>query len=456
MAAADEEALRNDGALQKDRLGGAESVHTRPMPGTHLTRAIRPLDQPPHRTVIVPGSKSHTNRALVCAALAEGTSHLSGALFADDTEAMLGVLGGLGVDVVADAEATTVAIVGTAGDVPSAAGPLDSRQSGTTGRFVLPMLALGAGRNVLDGAEQLRARPFGELVDAIQTLGGRVEGERLPLMVHGGGLAGGTVQVSGAISSQFLSGLLLSAPCAESDVVIEITDELVSKPYIDLTITTMASFGVDVINDDYRRFVVPAIGYRAADVAIEPDASAASYFFAAAAITGGTIEVPGLGSNTVQGDLGFVRALEAMGATVTVGESSTIVTGPEELEGIDIDMADISDTAQTLAAVAPFATSPTRVDGVGFIRFKETDRIAAICNELSRLGVRAEQTDDGFTITPGDPSPGIVDTYDDHRMAMSFALLGLRAPGIVIADPGCVRKTFPTYFSVLDQLAVTS
>lgn len=424
------------------------------MPGTDLTRAIRPLAEPPDRTVVVPGSKSHTNRALVCAALAEGTSRLSGALFADDTEAMLGVLRDLGLDVHADPESATIDIGGTAGRVPAVDAPLDSRQSGTTGRFVLPMLALGDGRNVLDGADQLRARPFGELVDALHALGGRVEGERLPLTVEGGGLRGGTVTVSGAISSQFLSGLLLSAPCASGDVVIEVADDLVSRPYIDLTIDTMASFGVEVDNDDYKRFVVPAIGYRAADVAIEPDASAASYFFAAAAISGGTIEVPGLGADTVQGDLDFVRALEAMGATVTIGATSTTVTGPSELDGISIDMSDISDTAQTLAAVAPFATSPTTVDGIGFIRYKETDRIAAICHELSRLGVRAEQTDDGFIITPSEPRPGIVDTYDDHRMAMSFALIGLRAPGIVIADPGCVRKTFPTYFSVLDQLAV--
>ncbi len=417
--------------------------------------AIEPLLTPPDRTVVVPGSKSHTNRALVCAALARGTTHLTGALFADDTEAMLGVLEGLGLEVTADPESASITIVGTGGRIPAAAEPLNSRQSGTTGRFVLPMLTLGEGANVLDGAEQLRARPFGELVDAVQALGGRVEGSSLPLTVQGGGMAGGRVSVSGAISSQFLSGLLLSAPCADDDVIIELADELVSKPYIDLTIDTMAAFGVQVLNEDYRRFVVPAIGYDAADVAIEPDASAASYFFAAAAITGGRIEVPGLGSNTVQGDLAFVDALAKMGATVEQTADSTTVTGPATLNGITIDMSDISDTAQTLAAVAPFATSPTRVDGIGFIRHKETDRIHAICQELSRLGVRAEEFDEGFVIQPSDPSPGIVHTYDDHRMAMSFALLGLRQPGIVIADPGCVRKTFPTFFSVLGELAET-
>ncbi len=413
---------------------------------------IEPLNRPPVGQVSVPGSKSHTNRALICAALAPGVSNLTGVLFADDTRAMLRCLADLGVGVVADEDECTVTVTGCAGRPLADGVVLDAGQSGTTSRFLLPLLTLASGSNVLDGAEQLRARPFDDLASSLVDVGARLEGTSLPISVVGGSLAGGSVSIAGAISSQFLSGLLLSAPCADDDVVIHVVDELVSKPYIDLTLSTMAAFGVEVINDDYRRFVVPAGSYRAADLAIEPDASAASYMFAAAAITGGTIEVPGLGTSTIQGDLRFVDALAAMGAEVRSTVSSTTVTGPSQLRGIDIDMSDISDTAQTFAAVATFAASASSVDGIGFIRHKETDRIHAVCHELSRLGVRAVERDDGFEITPGSVTPGVVETYDDHRMAMSFSLIGLKQPGIVISEPACVRKTFPNYFEVLESL----
>lgn len=413
---------------------------------------IEPLRRPPVGRVNVPGSKSHTNRALICAALAPGVSHLTGVLFADDTRAMLRCLAGVGIGLALDEKAGTVSVTGCAGRPQADGVILNARQSGTTSRFLLPFLTLATGSNVLDGDDQLRVRPFDDLAASLSDVGARLEGTSLPISVVGGSLAGGSVSIAGSISSQFLSGLLLSAPCADNDVVINVVDELVSKPYIDLTIATMAAFGVEVLNDDYRRFVVPAMSYTPAEVAIEPDASAASYMFAAAAITGGTIEVPGLGTNTIQGDLRFVDALAEMGAEVTSTETSTTVKGPAQLSGIDIDMSDISDTAQTFAAVAAFATSPSTVDGIGFIRFKETDRIRAVCAELGRLGVRAIEHDDGFTVTPSAAMPGVVETYDDHRMAMSFSLIGLRQPGIVISEPGCVRKTFPTYFEVLDSL----
>lgn len=416
------------------------------------TLAISPLTAPPTVTVNVPGSKSHTNRALICAALASGRSRLTGVLFAQDTLAMLESLQVLGLEMLIGEHACTVDVVGLGGIIPSGSHELNVRQSGTTGRFLLPMLTLGSGRYVLDGAEQLRARPFDELVQGLRDLGGRIEGESLPLVIEGSTLRGGVVEVSGTVSSQYLSGLLLSAPCAESETVIEITSDLVSKPYIDLTLATMASFGAVVDNDNYRRFVVANTGYKSADLAIEPDASAASYFFAAAAVTGGSVTVEGLGAGTIQGDLDFVDALEGMGAVVSRDSTSTTVTGPSQLRGIHIDMANISDTAQSLAVVAPFASEPTTVTGIGFIRKKETDRVAAVVQELSRLGIRATEDDDGFTIYPGQPQPGIVDTYDDHRMAMSFAVLGLVAPGVIIENPGCVSKTFPSFFSVLDQL----
>ena len=425
---------------------------------THCTpmeaKTIDVLDRPPDTLVRVPGSKSHTNRALVCAALADGTSVLDRVLFADDTEAMMELLIDLGIDLQIDREHRRVTIIGVNGSVPAHDGVLDARQSGTTSRFVLPMLTLGSGRYVLDGHEQMRARPFDDLVNALETLGARIEGATLPMTIVGSErLGGGSVEIPGSVSSQFLSGLLLSAPYAAAPVHIEIVGDLVSKPYVDLTLATMADFGVDVQRDGYRSFEVPAVGYRAADLAIEPDASAASYFFAAAAITGGRVRVEGLGLDTVQGDVGFVDALERMGADVTRSSNAIEVCGTGTLRGIDIDMSDISDTAQSLAVVAPFADGPVRITGIDFIRRKETDRIAAVVTELRRLGIEATEDEDGFTVHPGTPTSGVVDTYDDHRMAMSFAVLGLVVPGITIDNPSCVNKTFPEFFEVLRTLA---
>lgn len=400
---------------------------------------------------MVPGSKSHTNRALVCAALAEGTSILRGALFADDTTAMLSGLDALGIEVGAEPGQARLTVNGCGGRLPEDSAILDVLQSGTTSRFLLPLLARGEGPYVLDGHPQLRARPFADLVEALTGLGVAITGSALPLTVDRGAREGGTVRVPGTTSSQFLSGLLLSAPAAGSETVIEVDGELVSKPYIDLTLDTMAAFGARVDRDGYRAFEVAPTGYVAADLDIEPDASAASYFFAAA-MPGGRVRVDGLGVGTVQGDLRFVDALEAMGAEVIRDEDGTEVRGPVRARGIEIDMADISDTAQTLAVVATAADSPTRITGIGFIRHKETDRIAAVVRELRRLGIEAEEEPDGLVVHPGRPTPGTVETYADHRMAMSFALLGLRAPGIAIADPGCVAKTFPGFFDALEEL----
>ncbi len=420
------------------------------------SQAINVLDRPPDCTVRVPGSKSHTNRALVCAALASGTSTLHGILLADDTEAMLELLATLGIGIELDRDTRRATVEGVDGNIPPHEGILDARQSGTTSRFVLPMLALGTGRYVLDGHEQMRARPFGDLIGALEVLGARVEGSTLPLTVVGAGsFTGGQVEVPGSVSSQFLSGLLLSSPYAAATVSIEIVGDLVSKPYVDLTLATMAAFGVEVDRDGYRTFVVPTGGYNAADLQIEPDASAASYFFAAAAATRGRVRVEGLGTTTLQGDLAFVDVLERMGAEVIRTAAATEVRGTGVLRGIEVDMADISDTAQTLAAIAPFADGPVRVTGIGFIRRKETDRIAAIVTELTRLGIDAVEDPDGFTVQPGRPRPGLVHTYDDHRMAMSFAVLGLVAPGIEIAGPSCVDKTFPEFFETLAALSGT-
>lgn len=412
--------------------------------------AVEPLTAPVDATVRPPGSKSITNRALLCAALAPGTSTLTGVLFADDTRAMMGAVGSLGATVVLDEEHHTVTVTGIDPAVTGGAGTIDARQSGTTSRFLLPAAALLAGRTVVDGTEQLRARPFGPVLDALRQIGAGVEELGapgcLPAAVQGPA-RGGPVEVSGHISSQFLSGLLMAGSLMDRGLDVSLTSPLVSVPYVEMTKAVMAAFGVTVDG-----LTVAPGGYRPARYAIEPDASAASYFLGAAAITGGRVTVAGLGTESVQGDVRFADVLERMGASVMRTADSLTVRGTGSLRGVDVDMADISDTAQTLAAVAVFADSPTRVRGIGFIRGKETDRVGAVVTELRRAGIDAVEDTDGFTIRPGRPRPTRFATYEDHRMAMSLSLIGLRAPGMEIADPGCVAKTYPAYFTDLAAL----
>lgn len=256
----------------------------------------------------------------------------------------------------------------------------------------------------------------------------------------------------GDLSSQYVSALLMVAPCTARGINLEIEGDLVSKPYIEVTARAMQEFGVPLAVGDFTHFEVPPGAYRGIQYSVEADASAASYFFAAAALTGGRVVVSGLGSASLQGDLGFVQLLERMGCRVHQTASVTEVVGPETLAGIEVNMANLSDTAQTVAAIAPFASSPTRVTGIGFIRRKETDRIRAVVNELRRMGIEAAEEEDGFIVHPGMPKPADIETYEDHRMAMSFALTGLAAPGIRIRNPSCVSKTFPHFFDALAAL----
>ncbi len=307
------------------------------------------------------------------------------------------------------------------------------------------MLALGHGRFRLDGDPQLRARPLGPGIDALRQLGVRIVEEgaagHLPVVVEADGLPGGSVTIDGEVSSQFLSGLMLAAPCARGDLTIEVTGRQVSRPYVDMTTAVARQFGA----------TGGASGYRAADVMIEPDASAASYFFAAAAITGGRVTVPDLGSASLQGDLKFVDVLVADGRRGRPRRDRRPCAVVRCRVGSSIS-SDLSDTAPTLAVVAPFASSPTEATGIGFIRSKESDRIAAVVTELRRCGIAAEERPDGFVVQPGAPHGATIETYGDHRIAMSFALLGLVTPGITITDPDCVAKTFPDYWTRLDGL----
>jgi 3-phosphoshikimate 1-carboxyvinyltransferase len=425
--------------------------------GGSTAQVVVPVAGPLDARVRPPGSKSLTNRALVCAALAPGRSVLRGALVADDTAAMVEALRALGASV--EVGASEIAVTGPAlAGSPGGVIDLDARLSGTTVRFLLAVLALGPGQYRLDGAPPLRARPMADGIAALRSLGAEVVEEgvpgHLPVVVHGpdGDAGPRELAVGGAASSQFLSGLLLSGPAWPGGLRVTVDGPLVSRPYVDMTADVMRAFGARV-SPSAGGWVVEPGGYRPTDYRVEPDASAASYFFAAAAICGGRVTVEGLGRDARQGDVRFVEVLERMGCRVIRRDDATTVEGSSPLAGVDVDMADISDTAQTLAAVAVFASGPTRVRGIGFIRAKETDRVGNVVHELRRCGIDAREEPDGFLIHPGTLKPARVETYDDHRMAMSFALLGLRAPGIEIADPGCVAKTFPGFWDALAGLA---
>lgn len=417
-----------------------------------MNQRVQPLAAPPDAVVRVPGSKSISNRALIAAALAEGTSSIRGLLHADDTDAMLRAICGLGATAETSGDGVIVrgrAAVATAlGDVA-----VDAHDAATVARFVTALLVTMPGSHVVDGSEQLRARPMGPLLDALRDLGAQVE-ERgrsgcLPVGIRGP-ISGGTVKLRGDVSSQFASALMLAAPRLPGGLRIRFTTPLVSRPYVQMTAAVMAAFGCAATVDE-EEVVVPEGRYVATDYDVEPDASSASYFYAAAAVTGGSVAVEGLGTASLQGDLAFVDVLEQMGAEVDRSGPTIRVAG-RALRGVEVDLSSISDTAPTLAAVAPFASTPTRARGIGFIRSKESDRIGLVVECLSRVGVRASDEADGFIVEPRLPGPGVIDAHGDHRLAMAFAVLGLRVPGIEIAGAESVSKTFPQFFTALDQL----
>jgi 3-phosphoshikimate 1-carboxyvinyltransferase len=433
---------------------------------------IIPILHPLNATVRVPGSKSLTNRALLIAALAKGTTTLTNALFSDDSRYFASALQTLGFDVSLDPENYSMSVTGLGRLIPAKQAMLFIGNAGTAARFLSAFLTLGNGEYVLDGDARMRERPIGDLVSALQSLGAKLgptnpEGWSLttthsqicpPIKILANGLPGGKTNVAGNISSQFLSALLMVAPYAQSPVEIEVTTELNSKPYVDMTLSIMSDFGVVVERDGYKYFKIPITNYQSQKIyPVESDASAASYFFAVPAICGGTVRVESISRKSVQGDIAFLDILAQMGCIVEETDHCTLVTGHSPLRGLDVDMRDIPDTAQTLAAIAPFASTPTRIRGIASARVKETDRVHATCTELTRLGVQVNEHGDGMTIHPcNEFHPATVQTYNDHRMAMAFSLIGLRVPGISIENPGCVSKTFPNYFDVLETLRVPS
>ncbi len=443
---------------------------------TYPLLEIKPISHLLDATVRVPGSKSLTNRALLIATLAKGKTHLTNALFSDDSLYLAKALRALGFDLQLDEAQSEMTVTGLGGKIPANKAELFIGNAGTAARFLTAFLTLGHGEYILNGDARMKERPIGDLIGALVQLGchifpissgnngpqttdhrpsSAVRGQICPpIKIIANGLSGGKTKISGDISSQFLSALLMVAPYAQRSVEIEIVTELNSRPYVDMTITTMREFGVEIERDGYECFSVQPESYRPLPTyQIESDATAASYFFAAPAVCGGTVRVEGISRKAGQGDLAFLDVLKQMGCSISETDNCILVTGPAELRGVDVDMRDIPDAAQTLAAIAPFASSSTRIRGIASARLKETDRIRATCTELTRLGVKVGEHKDGMTIYPCQKfTPAIIRTYNDHRMAMAFSLIGLRVTGVAIENPACVSKTFPNYFEILGSL----
>jgi 3-phosphoshikimate 1-carboxyvinyltransferase len=420
---------------------------------------IPPWTGPPPRAVVrVPGSKSLTNRALVVAAMARGPSVLSGALDCDDTRVMVEALRTLAIGVDHDPSSALIKVQGCSGSIPSKSASLQVGNSGTSLRFLTAMLATGNGTFHLDGSSRMRQRPISDLLAALNALGARAKSDLgtgcPPVTLEASGLGGGYAFVKGDVSSQFLSGLLMALPCSRDTTTVEVQGVLVSQPYVAMTLSVMEAFGVTIGNRKFRRFDVRPARYAGREYAIEPDASAASYYFAMAAITRGCITLEGLGTASIQGDMAFVDVLEQMGCSIVREPNRTTVTAGR-LRAVDVDMNGLSDTVMTLAVTALFADGVSRIRNVAHIRHKESDRIAALAAELRKLGAQVDEYPDGLLIDPPalDRLQGArIATYDDHRMAMSFGLAGLRIPGVTILDPGCVAKTYPAFWTDLERL----
>lgn len=431
------------------------------------TRTITPLDKPFRASIRPPGSKSLTNRALLLAALADGESVLRRPLLADDSRQMLGALKALGFAVELSESADLVRVTGLAGRFPMNHDEtkLHLGNAGTAYRFLTAACCLGSGSYILDGIPRMHERPIGQLVDALTKLGAKIDYQNKPgfppLRVHGGSIRGGELVMPPTLSSQYISALLQVGSYFEGGLTLRFDGPVTSRPYVEMTLQLMATFGVESRPDEAFTCVRVDPGrYKGTDYTIEPDASNASYFLAAAAVVPGSkCTIEGLGFKSLQGDVWFGEVLRRMGADLIMERDAVTVMAPprnERLRGIDIDLNAMPDMAQTLAVVALFALGPTVIRNVGNLRVKETDRLAALATELTKLGAQVEVEGDDLFIEPpkgNKLTPAAIDTYNDHRMAMSFAVAGLRSPGVVINDPSCVDKTFPDYFDYLGRLA---
>lgn len=424
---------------------------------------VRCQDGPVTGTVEVPGSKSITNRALLLAALAQGTSTVKGVLFSKDSQVFLEALTSLGIQMEVNEKCHEVRLQGTGGVLPVKEGRIYVGSAGTAARFITAIAGLSDGKYEMESSPQMKKRPMKDLLQALECLGANIcykeEPYAFPFEIEGAGGGRGDVEeipLNIDKSSQYLSALLMAAPMLKKDITIRLTGKRSAKSYVAITQRMMEEFGVDVIGqlgeDIYQ--IRSGGRYKAREYQVEPDVSAACYFYGMAAVTGGSMTVRHVTPDSMQGDIRFLHVLEQMGCSVQETPEGLCVSGAVDgaLEGIHVCMSDFSDQTMTLAAIAPFAKDVVEITGVSHIRRQESNRIQAICQELTRMGIVCEELDDGIRIHPGKPMAALVQTYDDHRMAMAFSLTGLRAPGIVIADPACCSKTFAEYFQVFDKL----
>jgi 3-phosphoshikimate 1-carboxyvinyltransferase len=404
--------------------------------------------------VTIPGSKSYSHRALVLSSLADGESVLINALRCEDTERTVEALIRFGVPV--SWEGDYIRVLGRGGKFKASEGRIDVGNSGASMRFLTALAALKKGITLLDGSERMRKRPIGELLNGLGELGVKAYSKKgdgfPPVIVESQGLKGGTARIKGEESSQFLSSLLMVAPYAQKDVNIEVTGSLASKPYVGITRDVMSTFGAEIKNQEYRSFFIKAgQRYLPQKYQIEGDASNASYFFSAAAVCRGRVRVENIKPATIQGDIGFLDILERMGCRVTRGSDWIEVLGGE-LHGIEMDMNEMPDLVPTLAVTAAFAQGKTVIRNIKHLRFKESDRLHALAVELSKMGIRIKEGEDRLEMEGGKPHGAEIETYDDHRMAMSFAIAGLAVPGVKIKGERSVDKSFPQFWEVLQRL----
>lgn len=432
---------------------------------------VKKTDKPINWTVTVPGSKSMTNRALLMAALSDGETELSGVLFSDDSRYFISALQSLGFETKVDEKGKKVTVKGENGRIPKKEAEIYVGSAGTAARFLTAMLGMSDGIYTIQASEQMKKRPMKDLFLLLKQAGAGIEYLEqegyLPIKIAGrkaDNLNGKTepekieqkltVQLDISKSTQFLSAMLLISPMIEEGLCIEITSEKTDGSYIKITRGMMEEWGVTSLFDG-RNYEVPAgASYHMKHYIVEPDMSAACYFYGVAAITGGLALVRNVHMDNSQGDRKFLEVLEKIGCSVTDSEEGIVVEGPADgkIKGIDIDMNDFSDQTMTLAAMAPFASEKVHISHIGHIRLQESDRIHAIVTELTRVGIHCEETEDSITVYPGKPHAALIETYEDHRMAMAFSLIGLKTEGIVIHNPMCCRKTFENYFELLTEL----
>jgi len=404
--------------------------------------------------ISVPGSKSFTHRFLVASALSDGICRIDNALKSEDTLITISALQQMGIKI--DPDDNRFIVCGANGEFKHTKEPVFLGNSGTSMRLLTAIASLGKGKYVFTGTERMKERPIQDLLDALIQMGASAHSINNngcpPVAIKGGDLKGGKISINCETSSQFLSAILLTAPFAEQGLEINVTKGPVSRPYIDMTVDVMEKFGIEIIRDEYNHFKVQeGQKYQAGSYLVEPDCSQAGYFWGAAAITGACIKVKGITINSHQGDVHFARLLEEMGCKVLHEKDGISITGGL-LSAIETDMSDMPDMVPTLAIVSAFAGGTTVIKNVTHLKAKESDRLTSVANELSKMGIEAKLTDTGLSIKGGVPHGAVISTYNDHRIAMSFAMAGLRVPGIFIKGEKCVKKSFPDFWNVINGL----